>query len=241
MGVRMCTARGFRNLVYGFRLQGRVVGMDEQNRAARRAEIEAVAYRLLAERGYAGMSMLAVAKAVGASNETLYRWYGDKPGLVRAMIATNAADVLACLEAAAARKLPLEADLRDVGAQLLALMVGERAVALHRAAAGDASGDLGREVARGEREVVAVRLAALLARHGLDGQAAAACFLALLLGDWPMARAIGAMGEPDAPMQAQRLDDAVARMMALVKRDFFRNRKDSVPQAPEIKQFSFDL
>ena len=215
--------------------------MQEDRKDKRRAEIEAVAYRLMAERGYAGMSMLMLAKAVGASNETLYRWYGDKPGLVRAMIAANAAEVLAMLEAAAERKLPLDAELREVGGRLLALLVGERAVALPRAAAGDASGDLGRELALGARETLMPRLAVLLARHGLDGQAAAECFLGLLLGDWPLSRVIGVMAEPDERAQSVRLSDAVARMMALVRRDFFTIRKDEVRQPIEDKQFSFDF
>ncbi len=215
--------------------------MQEDRKDKRRAEIEAVAYRLMAERGYAGMSMLMLARAVGASNETLYRWYGDKPGLVRAMIAANAAEVLAMLDAAAERKLSLEADLREVGGRLLALLVGERAVALHRAAAGDASGDLGRELARGARETLMPRLALLLARHGLDGPVAAECFLALLLGDWPVSRVIGVMAEPDEAAQAARLADAVARMAALVRRDFFTIRKEDVRQVPEEKQFSFDF
>ena len=215
--------------------------MQEDRKDKRRAEIEAVAYRLMAERGYAGMSMLMLAKAVGASNETLYRWYGDKPGLVRAMIAANAVEVLATLEAAAERKLPLDAELREVGGRLLALLVGERAVALHRAAAGDASGDLGRELALGARETLMPRLAVLLARHGLDGQAAAECFLGLLLGDWPLSRVIGVMAEPDEVDQAARLADAVARMVTLVRRDFFTIRKDAVRQVIEEKQFSFDF
>lgn len=215
--------------------------MQDDRKDKRRAEIEAVAYRLMAERGYAGMSMLMLAKAVGASNETLYRWYGDKPGLVRAMIAANAADGVALLEAAAARKLPLEAELREVGARLLALMVGERSVALNRAAAGDASGDLGRALAQGAREALMPRLAAALARHGLDGPAAAECFLGLLLGDWPVLRLIGVMAEPDEPAQSGRLAEAVARMVALVRRDFFTTRKEDARQPIEDKQFSFDF
>jgi hypothetical protein len=114
-------------------------------------------------------------------------------------------------------------------------------VALHRAAAGDASGDLGRELALGARETLMPRLAVLLARHGLDGQAAAECFLGLLLGDWPLSRVIGVMAEPDEVDQAARLADAVARMVTLVRRDFFMIRKEAVRQAIEEKQFSFDF
>ena len=69
--------------------------MRDAARAERRAEIERAAYALLEENGYAGMSMLGVAKRARASNETLYRWYGNKQGLIKAMVARNAAIALA--------------------------------------------------------------------------------------------------------------------------------------------------
>lgn len=215
--------------------------MDEQARDTRRAEIEAVAYRLLAERGYSGMSMLAVAKAAGASNETLYRWYGDKPGLVRAMIASNAAVVLAQLEALADNPQPLTQELPLVGEALLQLLVGERSVALNRAAAADASGDLGARLAEGGRETVMPRLAGLLARHRLQGEAAAEVFLALLLGDWPIRRVTAAMAMPDDAALQARVNGAVERFMVLVRQDCFTIRKQTARQALEKAQFSLDL
>lgn len=213
--------------------------MIEDRKEQRRAEIEAVAYRLLAERGYAGMSMLMIAKAVGASNETLYRWYGDKPGLVRAMIASNAAEVMAQLDALAATPQPMAQELQKLGDALLRLLVGERMVALHRAAAGDASGDLGARLAEGG--AVRLRLAALLSRHRLEGEAAADAFLALLLGDWPMRRVTAAMAMPDETALAARISDAVARFTALVRQDCFTIRKGTARQPIEKAQFSFDL
>ena len=72
--------------------------MRDEARTKRAEEIEAAAYRLLEERGYDGLSMQAVAKAAKASNETLYRWYGDKLGLFSALIAGNTATVGAVLE-----------------------------------------------------------------------------------------------------------------------------------------------
>ena len=55
--------------------------MARSKRDIREEEIEAAAYRLLEERGFAGTGMQAIAQAAHASNETLYRWYGDKTGL----------------------------------------------------------------------------------------------------------------------------------------------------------------
>lgn len=223
-----------RNRVYG-------EAMDAQAKDARRAEIEAIAYRLLAERGYGGMSMLAVAKAAGASNETLYRWYGDKPGLVRAMIAGNAAAVLARLEELAETPQPLAQELRTVGEALLDLLVGERSVALNRAAAADASGDLGARLAEGGRETVMPRLAAMLARHRLQGEAAAEAFLALLLGDWPIRRVTAAMAMPDVEAREARIAAAVEQFTALVRQECFTIRKQSARQPIEKAQFSLDL
>ncbi len=64
--------------------------MRDENRRMRQQLIFAATYRLLAEKGYKGTSMLAVAKAAGASNETMYNWYGNKQGLLAAMIEDNA-------------------------------------------------------------------------------------------------------------------------------------------------------
>ena len=81
--------------MYGFtlaykdvRLSSRQSGseMRADTRARRQAQIEEVAYRLLQIRGYAATSMLAVAREASASNETLYRWYGDKNGLFTSMV-----------------------------------------------------------------------------------------------------------------------------------------------------------
>jgi AcrR family transcriptional regulator len=73
--------------VYGYLSTGEV--MRQEARAKREAEIHAAAARLVAERGYGATSMLTIAKAARASNETLYRWYGDKLGLFKSMVVAN--------------------------------------------------------------------------------------------------------------------------------------------------------
>ncbi|WP_237352646.1 TetR family transcriptional regulator [Rhizobium leguminosarum] len=44
--------------------------------------------------------MLDIAKAAKASNETLYRWYGDKNGLFQTMVESNARATKTALDAA---------------------------------------------------------------------------------------------------------------------------------------------
>ena len=108
--------------------------MRPENKAEREAQIAEAAYAVLGEKGFAGLSMLAVAKRAKASNETLYRWYGDKIGLFRALILRNAEQVTAQLETLPERGAGREV-LEALGAALLDMLLSPRAVALNRAAA----------------------------------------------------------------------------------------------------------
>ncbi|MCI4664897.1 MAG: TetR/AcrR family transcriptional regulator, partial [Neomegalonema sp.] len=120
--------------------------------AARRLEVYEVAYEVLAEKGYKSASLLAIAKAAKASNETLYNWFGNKQGLLAAMIEENAKSSAHALEQAIAAEMPLREALAGFGPVLLTLITSERAAVLNRAAAAD--------VAQGGT------LGALLERHG---------------------------------------------------------------------------
>lgn len=175
--------------------------MRDAARAERRAEIERAAYALLEENGYAGMSMLGVAKRARASNETLYRWYGNKRGLIKAMVARNAAEVRSLLERdLAAGRPPLET-LRALGPRLLGLLVGERAIALNRAAAADPSGELGQALTEAGRNTILPLIAQVFASGqgqfpDLTPETAAKLYVSLLVGDLQIRRAIGALEEP---------------------------------------------
>lgn len=193
----------------------------------RRAEIEGAAYAVLAEHGLAGTTMLAVARRAKASNETLYAWYGDRLGLFRALIRENAAASRALIvaEAEGARN-PLEV-LRDLGSTLLGMLLGERAVALNRAAAADATGELGRVLAEAGRSDVLPLLARLLARAAAEGRvgpgdpdAMAALFIDLLVGDLQVRRVTGAMPEPPpSAWIAERAERAVTLIQRLCSPD----------------------
>jgi AcrR family transcriptional regulator len=190
--------------------------------ADRRARIEAAAYDLLVEKGYKSTSMLAVARRARASNETMYRWYGDKAGLFRSLVAANAdraASVLAAVEGGSALER-----LRALGPVLLAMVLSERAVALNRAAAADmsAGGALGAAIAEMGRDVVAPKIVQMIIQAKADGDLRAGAprdvtevYIALLIGDQQIRRVIGALPEPTKEDVAARADRAFERFLSL--------------------------
>lgn len=189
--------------------------MEDKTREARRTEIEDAAYRMLEEKGYAGTSMQGIARAAKASNETLYRWYGDKKGLMAALIARNTGVIRAAL-AGVYGDSPLDL-LGQAGPTFLAVVLGPRAVALNRAAAADPSGDLGRALAQGGRETVGPLVRDIIAQSPLRGEpeALTQLYLTLLIGDLQIRRVIGAMDPPDAAFCEARAADALATLKRL--------------------------
>lgn len=195
--------------------------MRDSKRDEKKAMIAAAAYELIETKGYASTSMLAIAKAAKASNETLYNWYGDKLGLFAALVAQNASEVEAALERArGARSGPIEA-LCEVGAALLGMLLGVRAIALNRAAAADESGTLGAALAKGGRETVAPMIKALvadaIAAGALSGTAEeiAETYFALLIGDQQIRRVTGALMVPSGDENKARASRAVAQLERL--------------------------
>lgn len=191
--------------------------MRSDKRAARRREIEEAAFGLLLEQGYAATSMLSVARRAGASNETLYRWYGDKTGLFRALVEANAEQVKVRLNDALASGEGAETALLEAGAQLVTMLTGQRAVALNRAAAADAdqTGALGAALAEAGRGSVGPLLARTLTAFVGDARAdeATETYVGLLVGDLQIRRVIGSIG-PLTPAEAQ---ERSARALALLR------------------------
>lgn len=177
--------------------------MTDDGWARREARIFEAAYGLIAERGYAATSMLAVARAAKVSNETLYRRYGDKRGLFARMVEANAAATKARLEEAIPPGGDALESLRFVSPLLLGMLAGERAISLNRAAAADHTGELGRALAAGGREAVMPLLGALMdgaLRAGRirapSASQAAEWFVALLVGDIQIRRVNRVLAEP---------------------------------------------
>lgn len=195
--------------------------MRDDKKQKRHQEISVAAYALLAAHGYGGTSMLSIAKAAGASNETLYRWYGDKQTLFAAMVHDNAAEVKVTLETSLTEDGdPLKA-LDQIGAKLLALLTSERAIALNRAAASDSSGVLGATIAEAGRGTIAPLIERLFERivQGRflaveDSAEATETYLGLLIGDLQIRRVIGQL----EPMSEAACVSRSARALTLLKK-----------------------
>lgn len=191
--------------------------MRPENQTARRQAIEQAAYGVLAEKGYAATSMLAIAKRAGASNETLYKWYGNKQALFQSMVEANAREVAELLRNGVTAGRNPWATLKSVGPVLLRLLTSERAIALNRAAVMDAdeTGILGRTLANAGRNSIAPLIARVFEEGRASGQMAfetrenaTEVYIGLLVGDLQIRRAIGVLGPPGEAELNRRADRA---------------------------------
>jgi AcrR family transcriptional regulator len=178
--------------------------MRESAQRERRRLIEEAAYELIDEKDYDNISMLAIAKRAKASNETLYRWYGDKKGLFQAMVIRNADDVYESLIQDLDRQRDPMQILEDISLKLLRLLTSDRAIALNRAAIADASGELGIALSKVGRERVLPLISKVLGQikdQGTFGdlslEEVTRLYMNLLIGDLQIRRAIGVMPAPN--------------------------------------------
>jgi AcrR family transcriptional regulator len=185
--------------------------MRAEQQAIRRGQILDAAATLLREEGYAGMTMISVARRARASNETLYRWFGGKKGLALALVAHDGDGALRLIEAGLAAERPPVEILRELGPVLLGILLGENSIALHRAAAADATGELGQAISEAGRDVMAPLIGQVLRRARKSGDlrfddpgAAVGLYLNLLVGDLQIRRVIGREPEPNPSAIAQR-------------------------------------
>ena len=180
--------------------------------AARRlAAIKEAAFEILAEKGYKAASMLEIARRAKASNETLYKWFGNKQALFKALVEDNAREARELLEKALSDGSdPIDA-LSRLGPVLLEIVTGEKAIALNRAAAGDVfeTATLGGTIADYGREAILPLLTAVFERAGKEGmlaiddpREAAETYVNLLIGDLQIRRVIG-VSPPPARKQAE--------------------------------------
>ena len=202
--------------------------MRLEKQLERRRDIEKAAYELLAEKGYRATSMLAIAKRAGASNETLYKWYGSKQDLFRALVEDNAREVSELLHISIKGDMDPITLLRKVAPILLHLLVSERAITLNRAAVADATetGQLGQTLAQSGRDAVVPLIADLFDRCRASGalefssrQEVVDCFLGLLVGDLQIRRALGVIAELDDDAVHHRSARTVAMILTLFGHD----------------------
>jgi hypothetical protein len=97
------------------------------------------------------------------------------------------------------------------------MVTGDRAVALNRAAAADATGTLGAALTAEGRGRVMPLIAAAVARLGLPPDAAAPLFIDLLLGDIQIRRVTAVAPLPDPGTGHQRAERATTLLVRLAQ------------------------
>ncbi|NVO29416.1 TetR/AcrR family transcriptional regulator [Donghicola sp. C2-DW-16] len=173
--------------------------MQDHKKEARSQQIEDAAYEVLRDKGYGAASMLSIAKKAKCSNETMYRWYGDKVGLFRALVERNAQQAVTVLNDALDQNVEPLQTLRDLGPVLLSALLDEKAVALNRAAAADTTGELALALAQAGRGTVAPLIEDVIQRAvttgAISGPAdeATEVYLSLLIGDLQIRRVVARM------------------------------------------------
>lgn len=196
--------------------------MRQSARIQRQQQIEEAALSVLSVQGYAGTTMQAVAKAAGASMETLYKWYGDKNGLLRALALKCASELHGNLGAV----VPQDADgwqaLSEFSPILLEQLTSDRLIALNRAAATD--NVLGQVLFEASRGAFLPVLGGIIARLRDEGEVqvgdtgeAAEIYLDLLVGSLQVQRVsyhLPALAKKDIRLRAERAVDLARRLWA---------------------------
>ena len=196
------------------------------SRAPRRAHILDVAVEVLAERGYRDTTTLEIARRSSASKETLYAWFGNKPGLFEAVIQRYAERIRLALNGHLDGDVPVEAALTGFGRAMAAHLLGDHAVAINRAAISEASSSpsLAGSLSRLCRDPIHGTLARYLeqcAARGLldveDANEAVDAFVGLLLGDARTQRLLGVVDSPCESDIEVRATRAVGQFLRLYR------------------------
>ncbi len=111
--------------------------------SARQAEVLDATLRLLVEDGHA-LTMAAVARRASCSKETLYKWFGDRDGLLSATVQYQASRVhVPAVGPARIDRASLIERLEDFAAKWLTVISSDTSLALNRVAIGQAVSDQG--------------------------------------------------------------------------------------------------
>jgi AcrR family transcriptional regulator len=160
--------------------------------AARRREILDAAFRVFADKGFGGTTMLDVAQRAQASKETLYAWFGNKDRLFEELLRTRIERIWA---GATPEALPETADIRTrlaaLARQQLATFTDPEYIALFRIFTSEAPRSPAlRRILRDmlNRKALADVMADYRARGWLDFDAepehVAAIFLRMIESNW---------------------------------------------------------
>ncbi|MFV0307319.1 MAG: TetR/AcrR family transcriptional regulator [Desertimonas sp.] len=111
--------------------RGRLPTTDRQQREQ---EILDHALAELLEMGIERVSMLGVARRAGASKETLYSWFGNRDGLLAALIERNADGAADKVRTALEQEADPRQTLIDFATGLVTLLTSDASIGMNRAA-----------------------------------------------------------------------------------------------------------
>jgi AcrR family transcriptional regulator len=190
----------------------------------RRCILEA-AYDVLMERGYAGASTLEIATRARVSKRELYAEFGNKSGILQALIAATAARMQLPLATAAIRdRNDLAGALTAYGRLALAELTSPPVIAINRLAVAEAgrSSEMGGILEENGREPNRKALIDLMAKAQAAGvldrgepDAMAGQFFSLLLGDLMLRLMLGVTPRPGPGEIKKRAQAATEAVLAL--------------------------
>jgi TetR/AcrR family transcriptional repressor of cmeABC operon len=174
----------------------------------RRDRILDAATEVLIEQGYARASVAEIGRRAGGSLQTLYRQFGSKEGLVRAVIERKCRTVYGPLEPVDVLEKEPEQALYELGVRLAQLALTSEALMLHRIVL--AEGYCNPALRRMFYEEGPGRAQALLAQYFRrqleqgrlrldDCEVAAMQFLDMVKGSYAMPALLGQGPSPDEP------------------------------------------
>ena len=201
-------------------------GKTEGSLTDRQSAVLDSALGLLVEGGERALTTAGVARAANCSKESLYKWFGDRDGLLSAMIGHQAGKVRTVEVDSASLDIDLlRGHLAAFARDLLAVLSGDVSLALNRLAIGQASREgskLGRMLQERGRRQIGRRAASLLEAGraaGLiafaDADEAYATLYGLVVSDLHLRMLLGEDAGPLKKEFAGRAERAIAAFLAL--------------------------
>jgi AcrR family transcriptional regulator len=191
----------------------------------RRRAILGAAFDVLMEHGYAGASTLEIATRAKVSKRELYAEFGNKAGILEALIASTAARMQTPLALPdPADRTGLAAILTNYGVVALTELTHPAVLAINRLAVAEASAksDLGHILDKAGREPNRLALGRLISRAqkmGFLGEGDAdrisGQFFSLLFGDIPVRLMMGVIAPPDTREIRRRAEAAADAVLQL--------------------------
>ncbi|WP_309086057.1 TetR/AcrR family transcriptional regulator C-terminal domain-containing protein [Chelativorans sp.] len=203
-----------------------LAGERQQEFTPRQHAVLERALELLVAGGEKALTTAGVARAANCSKESLYKWFGDRDGLLAAMIAHQASKVRAFSDDGA----PMDHDrfrahLTGFAQDLLEVLASDVSLALNRLAIGQASREesrLGQLLVEQGRRRIDQSAGALLdagRRRGLvafeDGDEAYRTLYGLVVRDLHVRMLLGEEGARQRETFAARAEQAVEKFFAL--------------------------